>query len=253
MSLPAINGANPKKVTEFYRQLRYSVQSLETLGKLADVKGNVRATLDKLKGIKSDLVRGREGWQDWGFNDLLDQLKKWRDRPFFHTRDTRRDTRACVYCEDNTHKSVDCTKVISVEDRKKILARKGLCFNCTGPQHQAANCKSRSTCRKCNRKHHTSVCSEHTSEISDKNPKKGRLLSVYPVVVVVVEGKKCRALLDTGAGSSYASAALLDKLPKHKSRQEVKKIDMMLGTTTRRMELQTVNVMSTSGQFEMAV
>ena len=31
---------------------------------------------------------------------------------------------------------------------------------------------------------------------------------VYPVVVVDVEGEKCRALVDTGAGSSYASAAL---------------------------------------------
>ena len=32
---------------------------------------------------------------------------------------------------------------------------------------------------------------------------------IYPVVVVVVDGIKCRALLDTGAGSSYASAALV--------------------------------------------
>ena len=41
--------------------------------------------------------------------------------------------------------------------------------------------------------------------------KNGRV--VYPVVKVSVEGVLCRALLDTGAGSSYASAALLDKLP----------------------------------------
>ena len=45
---------------------------------------------------------------------------------------------------------------------------------------------------------------------------------VYPVVIVRVEGVLCHALLDTGAGSSYASAALdsdytlLDKLPKPK-------------------------------------
>ena len=58
MSLPVITGTNPKKIDEFYRQLRYNVQSLDTMGKLADVKGNVRSTLDKLKGIKSDLVRG---------------------------------------------------------------------------------------------------------------------------------------------------------------------------------------------------
>ena len=35
---------------------------------------------------------------------------------------------------------------------------------------------------------------------------------IYPVVVVVVDGIKCRALLDTGAGSSYVSAALVERL-----------------------------------------
>ena len=35
---------------------------------------------------------------------------------------------------------------------------------------------------------------------------------VYPVVVVEVAGIKCRALLDSGAGSSYASAALLERI-----------------------------------------
>ena len=77
MELPIITGANPRKVKEFYKQLRFNVQSLDTLGRLADVKGNVRCTLDKLKGIKADLVRGNEGWKDWGFKDLLTELQKW--------------------------------------------------------------------------------------------------------------------------------------------------------------------------------
>ncbi len=58
-----ICGANPKKIGEFYKELRYNVQSLETMGEL--VKGNVRSTLEKLKGIKAHLVRGNEGWQNW--------------------------------------------------------------------------------------------------------------------------------------------------------------------------------------------
>ena len=53
------------------------MQSLKTLGKLADVKGNVQATLDKLKGIKADVVCGNQGWQQWSFDDLLGELKKW--------------------------------------------------------------------------------------------------------------------------------------------------------------------------------
>lgn len=49
------------------------------MSNLGDVKGNVRSTLDKLNGIKANLVRGNEGWQDWGFKDLLEQTKLWQE------------------------------------------------------------------------------------------------------------------------------------------------------------------------------
>ena len=128
-NLPVISGADPAKIHEFYKQLRYNVQSLETLDKLHDVRGNVRATLEKLKGIKSDLVRGNEGWQEWSYHDLLKELKKWKDinpieekseskgqqkggksprSKFFHAKDFLRE-RECV-CKDTTHKSTNCTK-----------------------------------------------------------------------------------------------------------------------------------------------
>ena len=48
MGLPTKPSENPKEVDEFYKKLLYNVQSLETLGKLRDVSGNVRAVLDKL-------------------------------------------------------------------------------------------------------------------------------------------------------------------------------------------------------------
>ena len=39
---------------------------------------------------------------------------------------------------------------------------------------------------------------------------KGESKVIYPVVVVKAGGITCRALLDTGAGSYHASAALLE-------------------------------------------
>ena len=39
----------------------------------------MRAVLDKLKGIRADLVRGEEGWRDWDFGQLLQAIKRWRD------------------------------------------------------------------------------------------------------------------------------------------------------------------------------
>ena len=39
----------------------------------------MRAVLDKLKGIKGDLVRGHTGWRDWDFGQLIQAIKGWRD------------------------------------------------------------------------------------------------------------------------------------------------------------------------------
>ena len=48
----------------------------------------------------------------------------------------------------------------------------------------------------------------------------GKGAVTYPVVVVEVNGIRCRALLDTGAGSSYASAALIERLHIRPRRKE---------------------------------
>ena len=157
MGLPTVIGENPREVEEFYKRLLYDVQSLETLGKLRDVAGNVRAVLDKLKGIKSDSVRGHEQWQEWDFRQLLQAIKHWKDinpvteaseseiQPreptyipkrenvkndgFLHQRsyqtrqDVRRHMHGCV-CRDKTgHFSANFPKVTSVGDCKKILSQ----------------------------------------------------------------------------------------------------------------------------------
>ena len=57
MYLPVIRGTNAGKIHDFYAKLLFNVQSLETLGKLREVNGYVRMCLDKLEGIRGDLVR----------------------------------------------------------------------------------------------------------------------------------------------------------------------------------------------------
>ena len=263
MTLPVITGTNPRQVDDFYKKLVHNVQSLETMGKLRDVTGNVRAVLDKLKGIKADLVRGQLGWQDWDFPKLIEALRHWREvNPVevmgtTHSKtkifQTHERVRGCVYCERDDHKSNDCRQYVTLDQRKRLLSSKRLCFNCTNGKHRAADCRSRSTCGKCGRKHHTSICD------SDRG---AQLLTaaclandavVYPVVVVDVEGVKCRALLDTGAGSSYASATLLDRIGVRPGRRQVRKIEMMLGVATREVELTSVSVSNLAGNFQLGV
>ena len=150
-----------------------------------------------------------------------------------------------------SHKSVDCDQVVGVASRKKILSQKKLCFNCTGVKHRASECRSKATCLRCKATHHTSICD------SQANPGKQVLLAtgkgtvIHPIVVVNVNGIKCRALLDTGAGSSYISSTLINLLKKQPSQTEYRRIDMMMASTTQKIEIYDINVADAHGKFEM--
>ena len=67
----------------------------------------------------------------------------------------------------------------------------------------------------------------------------GKSSVTYPVVVVEVCGIRCRALLDTGAGNSYASAALLGRIGKQPVRKEFRRIETLMQTTDKEIEMQT--------------
>ena len=79
MYLPVVQGTNAGKIHDFYAKL-FNVQSLETLGKLREVNGYVHMCLDKLEGIRGDLVRTDDDWRQWDFHKLVDALRKWTER-----------------------------------------------------------------------------------------------------------------------------------------------------------------------------
>ena len=74
------HGISRLKIHSFYNNLLGHVQALETLGKLGDVAGNVRLTLDKLEGIRGDLIRTEENWNQWTFKELVEALRLWVER-----------------------------------------------------------------------------------------------------------------------------------------------------------------------------
>ena len=71
------------------------------------------------------------------------------------------------------------------------------------------------------------------------------------MVIVSVGGIHCRALLDTGAGSSYVSAALLDYMGKQPVRREFKRIEMMMQVSNREIEIYNVVISSLTGEFQL--
>ena len=273
LSLPTIHGVSKVKIHNFYELLLSHVQALETLGRLCDVAGNVRVTLDKLEGIRADLIRSDANWKAWKFPDLVEALKQWAERNPLqqgekdagqNVKDARREKafwtgsqeklRQCVYCEKDDHRSVECPEVHTVDQRKKILSTKRLCFNCTGEKHRASECRSKANCRNCQRRHHSSICDrskEASSSTKVMTEASGKDV-VYPVVVIYVEGIKCRALLDTGSGSSYASSTLLDLVKKDPVRQEVKTIEMMLCTTKKTINVYDLEISDVDKHFNLS-
>ena len=158
--LPVLT-ANARKIHEFCEKLTYSVQSLQTMNKLSQVDGAVAMTLDKLPAIRGDLVRTDPDWEKWDFIQLTEALRLWtrrnpitenansedkdrrRDRAGrnYHTRQGTGTSHTCVYCNAADHKSTTCPTVKTSEERRRILANKKLCFNCTGPSTEQRNVK----------------------------------------------------------------------------------------------------------------
>lgn len=62
----------------------------------------------------------------------------------------------CAFCNE-AHYICHCKKFtqLSVDERYNFVQKGGLCFNCLIPNHSVYNCKQTSTCRICNRKHHS--------------------------------------------------------------------------------------------------
>ena len=71
------------------------------------------------------------------------------------------------------------------------------------------------------------------------------------VVVVKVNNIMCRAFLDTGPGSSYPSAALLERIKLKPIKKETKNINMMRSSTTRKLEIYHVEVSEFSEKFKI--
>ena len=260
-ALPTIHGTSRPKIHEFYDQLLCHVQALDTLGKLRDVAGNVRMTLDKLEGIRSDITRMDPKWKNWGFHELLEGLRGWIDRNPLQIgeresrpqlRDIRREKtfstrdqikpRSCVYCGSSNHKSSNCESVKTVEERRKILSNKRLCFNCTGERHRASACKSKSNCQVCHQRHHSSICDREIRQSEPGMTTTNINNVIHPVIVIKVEGVKCRALLDTGSSSNYISSTLLGLIKKNPVRQEHKSIETLLGTSERSINVYDVEI-----------
>ena len=113
---------------------------------------------------------------------------------------------------------------------KQVLPQKGLCFICFNSEHLAKMCKSSYKCRKCNGKHHISICTFEKRDDSAKtesqndteetttnfsNNKNTILLQTSSAVVSNLnssERKNTLFLLHSGSQRSHISEKLRNEL-----------------------------------------
>ena len=117
--------------------------------------------------------------------------------------------------------------------------------------HRAVDCKSKRKCQHCKGLHRSSICEKTDIQATLLKTVLEESCVVHPAVLVKVNGITCRAMLDTCAGSSYASSMLLERLKKKPDRKEYRKIEMMLHTTTRRAEIFKIEVSSLDDRYKI--
>ena len=111
-----------------------------------------------------------------------------------------------------------------------ILSKKKLCFNCTGTKHHASDCHSNKTCANCKGKYHTSICEKTSNVLLTTNDNWYLRVSL---LIIDIEGIKCRASVDTGAETSYASSTLIDQINKKSIRKQYKPIKTIMSSATK--------------------
>ena len=215
-------------------------------------------TLDKLPAIRGDLVRNDSDWENWDFVKLAEAIRQWTKRNPVYEKESdvpsgkfgksgkvyqTKTMKVCVYCEGE-HKTGECKVVTSVKERREILAKKKLCFNCVAGQHCAKACLSKSTCRKCNKREDKSKAERKVLTASGSTTE-----GIFPVVIVKVNGITCRAPIYSGAGSSYISGKLASMLNVKPKKTRTSKTDMLLTSKVTNLNIYEAKVEAVDGDY----
>nr|XP_042908429.1 uncharacterized protein LOC122271415 [Parasteatoda tepidariorum] len=136
----------------------------------------------------------------------------------------------CGFCDSSKHESSVCEYAndLSVEEKKDILLKKGICFKCLENKgHIARFCRFKVVCSRCQGKHQTVLCfSKFDHDIKDKNSpnSEDNVLTnqtssetVYLQTLIVRihnKGKEhfIRGIYDSGSQKSYISKFVAERM-----------------------------------------
>ena len=107
--------------------------------------------------------------------------------------------KCCVYCKGD-HYSASCERVNSRVNRREVLMKEGRCFLCLSSGHRANQCNSTRRCRKCNRRHHQSICKRGTTQHVGTEDTQ----DTAPKTTVAIGKSKSNMLLQTARTFAYS-------------------------------------------------
>ncbi|XP_065226222.1 uncharacterized protein LOC135849650 isoform X1 [Planococcus citri] len=163
----------------------------------------------------------------------------------------RKPSKKCIYCVETSHYSDECSKITTLEDRRKKL--NGRCIICLNPGHLAKDCTVNKPCVHCKkrRSHHRSLCIKlFSKEVSNPEPtesllmkdQEGNLLAATVNVGNESRVQKVTSILDSGSRRSYITTRLADKLKLKPLHYETIRISTICSEAPREISTKVVSL-----------
>ena len=254
IEMGVVHGTKYSRIKEFYDMLSINYEALRAMDAHKKVEGLVLSTLEKLPHVKPDLARNDENWEQWTYEQLLEEVRKWlkrnqteetttsrrtfdnqwksggekRNRRFLTSEDRfqprGRSQPRCFYCPKQ-HWPDQCDAITDVVRQKEFLKRRGLCYKC-GDKHMVKDCV-KCGCFRCKGNHHVSIhedrkCKTNSGETETEDVI-GYMLSgqcVMPLIPFDIKETEIWGILDTGSTKNYITAKAVDMLKLRPDRWE---------------------------------
>jgi len=154
-------------------------------------------------------------------------VKRWPQKVLMATESGQSSNLLCSIC-NGPHLSASCPKfvVMNFANRRQLVLKKRLCFNCLSGKHWASKCLSTAVCDQCSNKHHTLLHREVSisqSEI-DSHPTAASLMSCQPIKNVLLgtalihvrdqwgNQQVIRAVIDSGSQANAVTTSCVERL-----------------------------------------
>ena len=184
---------NSKSLSKFRSNYECHLRSLSSLGANIKESGYIYAELilRKLPSITRDNINRTFKEDTWTLKDLrkaiaveINHIRSLEDSNNqgtnvnnyiptapFQVAAKQFNEVICRFCSDK-HQSLHCKIYDTVGSRLNRVKELRLCFNCLRGNYNVLKCTNRDSCKKCNQKHHTSICKANSNSNSAKSSSK---------------------------------------------------------------------------------